>query len=649
MRSIQVTIQLQKQDDITSNNNNKTKQIRVSLHIKHSMTDNSTENNNVDNRKYIMCSLLLQLGKILGIQPSYAPSPYISTIFTEIYNKWSLKCIESNTQYTRSIKQLADITDGNELILCCGGYYKESAASMSNNCEQNLIDLIPSKCKVVTVSQVKSTDDMLPSATNASAQSNNKDDSISDIEDVTELYASKHKANQEVIDIDSGSDDEDKCFWEYDEYGNMKKTEAKSLFEYKSDEDDVISISSGDSSSVEDVTAIMLEKRAAQAQTMRDNAEEINDDDSDQDEKQHTVGEKRKRQHRSPSATKRRKRKKATESPIEVILEDKDIPICPGTKVTQDDNEGEDSSTNAKDKEQVDQSIKQRIIKLLNTGFHNNSNENEAKNAMKLARRLMERYNLDQAVLLLERGDGSLNDCSTINDDDGLQGGIVTTKIQNRKNGKPLSSLSRWQDFLVGCTCMNFHVEAFKSVSRGTPSRKGECSVTFYGIRVNAQLAAYAFKIASERISLMAAIYEPSTTVSILTSASQKAKETRSSRLSYSLGIVNGLEQDVKEGQRKEEESRKEKLGRAQQRAKSGEAHQESEDESSGVAQQQGELAKDEASSNDLNKLERENTAHLALIDHHKKIATDVLKVCRIDYCASYVCFPSLTLRTMLC
>jgi len=103
---------------------------------------------------------------------------------------------------------LADITDGNELILYCGNYYKESVASMSNNCE--LIDLIPSKCKVVTVSQVKSTDDMLPSATNASAQSNNKDDSDSDdIEDVTELYAAKHKASQEVIDIGSGSDDEE--------------------------------------------------------------------------------------------------------------------------------------------------------------------------------------------------------------------------------------------------------------------------------------------------------------------------------------------------------------------------------------------------------------------------------------------------------
>ena len=122
----------------------------------------------------------------------------------------------------------------------------------------------------------------------------------------------------------------------------------------------------------------------------------------------------------------------------------------------------------------------------------------------------------------------------------------------------------------------------------------------------------------------MAATYEPSTKVSILTAASQKAKETKTARLSYALGIVNGLEQDVKEGQRKEEENRKEKLRRAQQRAAgSGEAHQESDDES-----QQGELAKDEASSNDLNKLEQENTAHLALIDHHKKIATDVLKVC---------------------
>ena len=68
---------------------------------------------------------------------------------------------------------------------------------------------------------------------------------------------------------------------------------------------------------------------------------------------------------------------------------------------------------------------------------------------MKLARRLMERHNLDQALLMQERGDGSLNEFSTSgadgNGEDLYQGGIVTTNIRNRKSHKPLSSISRWQ------------------------------------------------------------------------------------------------------------------------------------------------------------------------------------------------------------
>ncbi len=82
------------------------------------------------------------------------------------------------------------------------------------------------------------------------------------------------------------------------------------------------------------------------------------------------------------------------------------MPICPGVLVGQD-TDNDDSHDN-----ESNRSIKQRIIKLLNTGFHGKSNEHEARNAMKLARRLMERYNSDQAVLLQERGDGSLNDFS---------------------------------------------------------------------------------------------------------------------------------------------------------------------------------------------------------------------------------------------
>ena len=80
------------------------------------------------------------------------------------------------------------------------------------------------------------------------------------------------------------------------------------------------------------------------------------------------------------------------ESPIEVLIDEKDIPMRPGAKITKDNDEAqENSADDNNNNDQVDHSIKQRIVKLLNTGFHGESNEHEARNAMKLARRLIER------------------------------------------------------------------------------------------------------------------------------------------------------------------------------------------------------------------------------------------------------------------
>jgi hypothetical protein len=108
---------------------------------------------------------------------------------------------------------------------------------------------------------------------------------------------------------------------------------------------------------------------------------------------------------------------------------------------------------------------------------------------------------------------------------------------------------------------------------------------------------------------------------------------------------VNGLERDVKEGLRREEERRKEKLRKAQRAAKEGESyHQDGDSDIDGCGEEvvadcqtkttddigNSTIDNEEANSTTiahLDKLERENTAHLALIDHHKKIASDVLKV----------------------
>lgn len=684
---MRVVVQLQRHDEHGIKNDVEAlKQKRVEVTISISSDGSVTRGGG----KYTMCSLLLQIGKLLGVQPSYAPSPRISSIFDKILEQWCLR----NKNEGRNMKQISEIKDGDKLFLCCGDYSKECTGSVSSNeVEVELLDLIPKKHNIVHVSLVDASEAKAGEATgeaNTGDNTNNDcsigadsdSDSNSDIEDVTEMYQSqKARAPPEIIDLaDSSSDDDDdgneseSCFWEYDKDGNMRrnhnsslnrkanKTEAVNKSHNDADQSDSesdisredSSIDSDSSSDIEDVTEIMMAKRKEQAQKMVDDAEEI-DDDSDEEcaKAEKERGKKRKKKAANSQSTAKRRKKKITESPIQVVMEEKDIPNCPGAKINPDGDGGcLGGSNNASENndEEVDHSIKQRIVKLLNTGFHEESNEHEAKNAMKLARRLCQRYNLDQAVLLQQRGDGSLNDFSTTNDDEtsALQGGIVTVKILRRKDSKPLSSFPRWHDYLVKPVCMNFQVEAFKTVVRSTPQRTGECSVTFYGIRTNAQLAAYAFKVASERIALMAATYEPPRTGTLPTR--KQAAETRTARLSYALGIVNGLKRDVKEGLEKEEELRKINLRKAQSMAKSGEAyHEDSDGNSDGLGNHStdgidgcadsNELAGDmiprhqsspkEASANtaeQLNRLEKENTAHLALVDHHKKIASDVLK-----------------------
>ena len=469
-------------------------------------------------------------------------------------------------------------------------------------------------------------------------------DSDSEIEDVTDQYVKKKRpASPEIIEVEDVSSDEESCNTDQSAsyYANTKQSCA-----HDTDNDDSSDGGSSVSadSDIEDVTEFMLAKKKEQFLQDIDGAIELGDSDSGDDANNTNKINKKRRSSGRP-----RKRKKATESPILVELDEKDVPLCPGQKSTAEDEEetdtdpGNDAPAQAND---VDHSIKQRIVKLLNTGFHAESNENEAKNAMKLARRyapfkasklvafsihlthriafrrLMERYNLDQSVLLRERGDGSLNDFSTTNDDkegSTLGGGIVTVNICNRKKAKVLSSLPRWIDFLVQPICANFHVDAFKSISKTTVYRAGECKISFYGIRTNAQLAAYAFKISCEKISFMATNYDPPEVFG-------RQSDTKNARLSYALGIVIGLDRDVTEELRKEAKRRKAKLNKARRAAKSDkDASNEDSDAEDSMADD-GDDAEHPIDLT-LEQLETENAAQVALVDHQKKIAKEVLKV----------------------
>ncbi|KAL7500387.1 hypothetical protein ACHAWT_008141 [Skeletonema menzelii] len=448
----------------------------------------------------------------------------------------------------------------------------------------------------------------------------------------------KSRPPPEVIQVEDASDDDDS---DDDEWGHRdnyslsgsKKSSSSaangndntSIFDsdggesdinYTSDKVEEDNNGDDDDSSIEDVTDIMRAKKQEEQQKLMEEAELLETDSEDED----TAKKKRKGRTKNRT-TQGGKRRKVQLSPIEVVIDDVDVPDCPGAAFEED----EEKKGNTDNTDDVDLSIKQRIIKLLNTGLHNESNEHEAKNAMKLARRLLDRYNLDQAVLLRERGDGSLNDFSTTNDKDNessLHGGIVTVHILNRRKTVPLSSMPRWLEHLIAPVTANFRADAFISFSNGRYTA-GKCSVSFFGIKTNAQLAAYAFKTAAERIAFMTVSYEPPRSQG----ERKQASQTRTARLSYAMGIVAGLDRDVKKGLQEEEQKREEELKRARNAAKTGEAYQEDVDcndnHEDGPQQQQQESIPVEEK---LQQLENEHEARLALVDCNKKIAEDVLK-----------------------
>jgi len=266
---------------------------------------------------------------------------------------------------------------------------------------------------------------------------------------------------------------------------------------------------------------------------------------------------------------------------------------------------------------------------------------------MKLAQRLMRKHNLSQALLLKER---EAKNSQSDKEDEVLKGGLVSVSIRNRKTRKP-SLLARWISRLAGCAINpNFGVEAYYSTRRGV-----YCDVVFFGIYSNAQLAAYAFKVATERIAQMSADYRPE--------KSSRNISTKSSRLSYALGIVEGISKDVKMNLQMEKEKRKRKLDRARLAGSRGEAYEESDNDdddgidnegtgtsiaedvkSSGETYCKSKILPDQVSSgeakpdsqprtfsgtdlrNRVEELEREEKAALVLVNHNERIAKEVLK-----------------------
>jgi Protein of unknown function (DUF2786) len=269
-------------------------------------------------------------------------------------------------------------------------------------------------------------------------------------------------------------------------------------------------------------------------------------------------------------ASRGRKRSPApSESPLQVIMDEKDVPSAPGkpAEIDEDDRDALEEVSMLVDgagRNKADQAVKDRIIKLLNTGFHDQSNEHEAKNAMKLAQRLMRKHNLSQALLLKER---EVRNKQGAGPDELLCGGLVKLQIQNRKTNQP-ALFARWISNLSSVVADNFGVQWYHEKKRGK-----RCRVVFYGIYTNAQLAGYAFRVSTERIAQMTAEYTP------IRNWYNIHINTKSSRLSYALGVVNGISEEVHKNIRLEKERLQRKLERAREAVSTGTAYDESDED----------------------------------------------------------------------
>ena len=185
-----------------------------------------------------------------------------------------------------------------------------------------------------------------------------------------------------------------------------KKTQEDEAVQLDDDDDDVDDDDDDESDSEESWPPSDDEDESSEEGSDKDSYEDSVDDIKKRGQ-QEIPDRKRKRvggavaNAANATAVGRRKKckpKAPPEPPLEVIMKQKDTPNAPGTK-PDNENDGstmeEASCLTAEGNSRngvADKAVKDRIIKLLNTGFHDTSNENEAKNAMKLAQRLMRKY-----------------------------------------------------------------------------------------------------------------------------------------------------------------------------------------------------------------------------------------------------------------
>jgi hypothetical protein len=165
-----------------------------------------------------------------------------------------------------------------------------------------------------------------------------------------------------------------------------------------------------------------------------------------------------------------------------------------------------------------------RIRKALDLALHEATPEAEANAAMRGARRLMTKYNLDQAQVMLETSaaaDGSQAAAA--------RGNMFHTTVRTARNKRP--TFWRWMIDVSGIISRAY---ACKSCSNASMVR-----ISFYGVEEAAEAAMHTFIKYADYMSRKMAAYKPPDYEA--TPASQRAAMLRRHRIAYCNGMVAGL------------------------------------------------------------------------------------------------------------
>ena len=307
--------------------------------------------------------------------------------------------------------------------------------------------------------------------------------------------------------------------------------------------------------------------------------EEDGDDDGDDEEfRQNTYGTKSPGSKPRPPKSKAPRKQKLPPAYLkEAVMDEADMPVSPGGGPVDPDeakggDEGGGPSGGGKGLSGPKLvSVKQTIGKILELGLKAGTPEAEAQQAMRQAQRLLKKHNLTQAAIMRERS-GAVKDEGT------LKGGMVKVTMRMARTKKPIK-MDRWMDRLMSVVADNFEVKCFFQTTKRHKSWGGSqysspTTMTFYGMLVNSQLAAYAFTVAFARVFTLSRAYRPpagefeskKNSYWNNTSIKSKAAYTANARRNYLDGLVSGLRSAVSQAQSERRRRREEKVRRYEKR-----------------------------------------------------------------------------------